>query len=180
MSYIRRKASMKSRHAALPLIAVLLAIPAIGCTQTEKPTAAETEESAISNSNIEYIRPESLNPAPHFSPAIKSRGQTTVYVSGMTGQFNGKADTLQEYETQLQQAYEKIGAALKAAGANPQDVVRQRVLIVGISPQHAAITRKIMQQFYGNAKPTSTAAGTSGLFNPELVVEVDVTAILAE
>jgi hypothetical protein len=37
-----------------------------------------------------------------------------------------------------------------------------------------------MQQFYGNAKPTSTAAGTSGLFNPELVVEVDVTAILAE
>lgn len=130
------------------------------------------------NSAIEHISPEGITAAPHFSPGISTTAQQTVYVSGMTAQFNGKADPLEEYETQLRQAYEKVGITLAAAGATPQDVVRQRVLIVGISQEHAAITRKVMQEFYGVARPTSTATGTSGLFNPELVVEVDVTAVL--
>jgi|MEHZ01.1.fsa_nt_MEHZ010320606.1_5 enamine deaminase RidA (YjgF/YER057c/UK114 family) len=131
------------------------------------------------NPAIEHISPEGITAAPHFSPGITTTAEQTIYISGMTGQFNDNADALEEYETQLRQAYEKVGMTLNAAGATPQDVVRQRVLIVGISQEHAAITRKVMQEFYGVARPTSTATGTSGLFNPELVVEVDVTAVLA-
>ena len=174
---------MKSTQAALALLLVaLLAIPVFGIAQSEKQTSPKTDESAKPSSVIEYISPEGIKAAPHFSPAIKSSGQKTIYVSGMTGKFNGKADPspLDEYEIQLRQAYYKIGEALKASGANPQDVVRQRILIVGISPEHAAITKKVMQQFYGNARPTSTASGTTALFDPQLVVEVDVTAVLAE
>lgn len=159
---------------------VLLTIPLIGVTQTDTPSATGLESMQKSKPIIEYIAPEGMQAAPHFSPAVKSNGQNTIYVSGMTGQFNGENDALDEYKIQLKQAYDKIGVALKAAGATPQDVARQRILIVGISPQHALITREVMMEFYGDARPTSTASGTSGLFNPKLVVEVDVTAVLAE
>lgn len=152
---------------------MIFAIPVIAYFQSD----AGIDASSDSPTAIEHISPEGINAAPHFSPAITTSAQKTVYVSGMTGQFNQNADLLEEYEAQLRQAYEKIALTLKAAGASAQDVVRQRVLIVGISQPHAAITRKVMQEFYGSARPTSTA--TSGLFNPELVVEVDVTAVLA-
>ena len=158
---------MKFRELTLPLAFILIAISSGTSAQTDSQTA------------IEHISPEGISAAPHFSPAIVTSGQKTVYVSGMTGEFNQKSDPLEEYETQLRQTFEKIGITLQAAGASAQDVVRQRILIVGISQQHAAITRKVMQDFYGSARPTSTATGTSGLFNPELVVEVDVTAVLA-
>ena len=160
---------MNAAQTTARLLFVIFALPAISFAQTTTSSATA----------IEHISPEGISAAPHFSPAITTNSQKTVYVSGMTGQFNQNADPLEEYETQLRQAYEKIALTLKAAGASSQDVVRQRVLIVGISQQHAAITRKVMQEFYGSARPTSTATGTSGLFNPELVVEVDVTAVLS-
>lgn len=162
------------------ILLTLLAVPIFASAQNDDLTTLATNGLVNSSSVIEYISPDGINAAPHFSSVITTSGQKTVYVSGMTGKFNNNANHLEEYETQLRQAYEKIGIALKAAGATPQDVVRQRVLIVGISQQHAAITRKIMQAFYGAAKPTSTAAGASGLFNPDLVVEVDVTAVLVK
>ena len=147
------------------LLLVAFFMPAIVCAQTDTPTTVVMDESLVSSPAIEHISPEGINAAPHFSPAITTNGQKTVYVSGMTGKFNQSPSALEEYETQLRQAYEKIAITLKAAGAGAQDVVRQRILIVGISQQHAAITRKVMQEFYGVARPTSTATGTSGLFN---------------
>jgi len=161
---------MKSQYSYLSILLIFLATPVT--------TYAQTSTAAESTSTIETITPEGMNAPPHFSPVVTAMGQKTIYVSGMTGTFNDKTDALDEYETQLRQVYEKIGLALKAAGASPEHVVRQRVLIVGISQQHAAITRKVMEEFYGNTRPTSTATGTSGLFNPDLVVEVDVTAVL--
>ena len=160
------------------LIAVAFFIPTIVYAQTNNPSSGTMEESVNLSPAIEHINPEGISAAPHFAPAIITSSQKAVYVSGMTGQDKQNSNPLEEYETQLRQAYEKIGITLKAAGASPQDVVRQRVLIVGISQQHAAVTRKVMQEFYGNARPTSTATGTPGLFNPDLVVEVDVTAVL--
>lgn len=172
---------MKSPATALSIIGlVLLSIPIAGTTQAGKHSPIGLDGLKRSKPVIEYITPKGIKAAPHFSPVVRSHGQNTIYVSGMTGQFNGENNVLEEYKTQLRQAYDNIGAALKEVGATPQDIVRQRILIVGISPQHAAITREVMMQFYGDAKPTSTASGTSGLFNPELVVEVDVTAVLAE
>jgi enamine deaminase RidA (YjgF/YER057c/UK114 family) len=128
------------------------------------------------DSTIQYITPDNMSSPPHFSRVVIATGQKTIYISGMTGKYNNKSDALDEYESQLRQAFMNIGIALKAAGVQPKHVVRQRVQIVGISQKHAAITRKVMQEFYGDARPASTATGTSGLFNPDLVVEVDVTA----
>lgn len=172
---------MRSPATALSILGLaLLAIPLTGATQAEKLSAIELDELKNSKPVIEYITPKGMKSAPHFSPVVRSSAKSTIYVSGMTGQFNGKSDALEEYKIQLRQAYDKIGTALKTVGATPQDIVRQRVLIKGISPQHAAITREVMMKFYGDAKPSSTASGTSGLFNPALVVEVDVTAVLAK
>jgi enamine deaminase RidA (YjgF/YER057c/UK114 family) len=130
------------------------------------------------NPAIGHISSEFITAAPHLSPGITTTAEQAIYVSGMAGQFNDKADVLEEYETKLRQVYEKVGMTLNAEGVTHQTVVRQRVLIVGISQEYAAVTRKIMREFYGDARPASTATGTSGLFSAKLVGGIDVTAVL--
>ena len=163
---------MINRYSFLPMLLAFVAIPLTASAQIDELTSPVP--------GVETINPEGINPAPHFAPLITSTAAKTIYVSGMTGELNNEASELEEYEVQLRQAYEKIGLALKAVGASPANIVRQRILIVGISQEHTVPTRKVMREFYGDIRPTSTATGTSGLFNPDHLVEVDVTAVLDE
>ena len=163
---------MKNRYSFLPMLLAFIAIPLTANAQIDESTSPVP--------GVETINPEGINAAPHFAPVITSTAGKTIYVSGMTGEVNNEATELEEYETQLRQAFEKIALALKAVGASPAHVVRQRILIVGISQEHTVPTRKVMAEFYGDIRPTSTATGTSGLFNPGNLVEVDVTAVIVE
>lgn len=124
---------------------------------------------------IERSTPDGMKAPPHFSYVVTAKATKTIYISGMTA-----SDRDGDYETQLRQCYEKIGKALKSAGATPAHIVRQRLHIVDINPDYAPITRKVMQEFYRGPGPASTAVGTPGLFFPGLLVEVDVTAVINE
>ena len=74
--------------------------------------------------------------------------------------------------------FEKIQAALEAAGANMSDVVRTRMLVTDISQWEAV--GKAHGEFFREIKPASTMVEISGLIGEGQLIEIEVTARIAE
>lgn len=85
--------------------------------------------------------------------------------------FYGPADE------QMRCCLEIISKALEAAGASLNDVVRTRMYVTDIS-QWEAIGR-VHGEFFKDIKPATTMVEVSALIDPQLLVEVEATAIIA-
>ena len=72
--------------------------------------------------------------------------------------------------------FKKIEKALAEAGGSLNDIVRTRMFIVDISRWEEA--GKAHGEFFKNIKPVSTMVEVSNLINKDLLIEIEVTAIL--
>ncbi len=72
--------------------------------------------------------------------------------------------------------FKKIEKALIEAGASLKDVVRTRMFIVDISRWEEA--GKAHGEFFKNIKPVATMVEISKLINEDLLIEIEVTAVL--
>lgn len=72
----------------------------------------------------------------------------------------------------------KIEKALNDAGATMNDVVRTRMFVTDISKWEEI--GKAHGEFFKNIKPASTMVEVKALINPEMLVEIEATAILQQ
>jgi enamine deaminase RidA (YjgF/YER057c/UK114 family) len=72
--------------------------------------------------------------------------------------------------------FKKIEKALQEAGANMTDVVRTRMFITDIAKWEEA--GKAHGEFFKNIKPVATMVEVSNLIDADLLIEIEVTAIL--
>jgi enamine deaminase RidA (YjgF/YER057c/UK114 family) len=70
----------------------------------------------------------------------------------------------------------KIEKALQDAGAQLTDVVRTRLYVTDISKWEEAA--KAHAEFFGTIKPASTMVEVSSLINSDLLVEIEVSAVI--
>ena len=70
----------------------------------------------------------------------------------------------------------KIEMTLAAAGANMNDVVRTRMFVTDITQWEAV--GKAHGQFFAAVKPVATMVEVSRLINDDLLIEIEVTAII--
>ena len=72
--------------------------------------------------------------------------------------------------------FQKIEKVLIEAGASMNDVVRTRMYVTDISQWEAA--GKAHAEFFSKIKPAATMVEVSRLINDDLLIEIEVTAIL--
>jgi enamine deaminase RidA (YjgF/YER057c/UK114 family) len=127
----------------------------------------------------QLINPPELFDPPGFSHVAVASGQRLVFVAGQTAiapdfAVIGEGDLA----AQTRASMECVGIALRAAGADWDDVVRRTIYTVAPT-EFEVITRAIEEVTGDRPHPPQTILGVTGLALPQLMIEIEVTALLS-
>ncbi len=118
-------------------------------------------------------------PAPigPYSQAIKFSAGSMVYVAGMTS-MNGDNELVGEgdVKAQARQCIENVAAALEAAGAGLENVVRTTVYLLDIAD--FADVNGVYAEYFKEPYPARVAFQAAALPRKEFLVEIDAIAAL--
>jgi enamine deaminase RidA (YjgF/YER057c/UK114 family) len=78
--------------------------------------------------------------------------------------------------SQTREALRRIAIALQQVGASMSDVVRTRVYVTDISRWREI--GEVHAEVFGDIRPAATMLEVSALISPELLVEIEVDAVL--
>ena len=99
-----------------------------------------------------------------------------VEVAGTTPVENGNVVGLNDAYFQTKVILQKIEKALIEAGASLKDVVRTRMFVTDISQWEKI--GKAHGEFFRVIKPVTTMVKVKSLIDPEMLVEIEATAII--
>jgi enamine deaminase RidA (YjgF/YER057c/UK114 family) len=130
----------------------------------------------------QFFNPKDLSKPGAYSHTVSVSGATKlVYVSGQVsyaqdGSIVGKGDI----RAQSEQVFKNVTAALKAAGAAWDDVVKLNGYMVNMSAEAVAAYREVRMRFLKPGQfPASTLVGVTRLVQEDLLLEVEAIAALA-
>ena len=123
-----------------------------------------------------YVRPDGLPPVNGYSHAVAFSGQL-VAVSGQVPLDGQGRLAGQDARAQVRQVFDNLTAALAAAGASMEHVVKLTVYLTDLADLDAF--REVRDEYISLDKPpASTLVQVSGLVNPAFRVEIDALAAI--
>ena len=143
---------------------------------------ARSSKSTTKKGNVQYLNPDGLPKNPAFTNVVTVTGPVkTVYIGGQdavdaSGAIVGKGDL----KTQTEQILKNIQAALAAAGAQSEHVVKWNIYVVQGQSIEAGFAA--FQSVWGNPPnpPAITVTFVAGLAHPDFLVEMDAIAVVPE
>jgi enamine deaminase RidA (YjgF/YER057c/UK114 family) len=142
---------------------------------------SEQSERRQVEGQVQYINPDTLNKNPAFTNVVVVTGPVkTVYVGGQdavdrSGTIVGKGDL----KAQTAQVLKNLQAALAAAGAGLEHVIKWNIYIVQGQSLQAGF--EAYQQVWGNRPnhpPAVSAMFVSELAHPDFLLEMDAIAVV--
>lgn len=119
-----------------------------------------------------------INGRPIFSQAILTEGKL-LFVAGQTargadGNLVGKGDM----RAQIRQIYQNITAALEAAGATWDNVVRTTTFVTDLDEYVRSKAVEVRWEFMKGDPPTSTTVQVVRMAQPDAMIEIEAFAVL--
>jgi enamine deaminase RidA (YjgF/YER057c/UK114 family) len=112
-----------------------------------------------------------------YSRAVKIGNVIEVAGTTALGE-NGEIVGVNDPYQQTKFIFAKIEKALTEANATLKDVVRTRMFVTDISQWEEI--GKAHGEYFREIKPASTMVEVKSLINPEMLIEIEVTAILQD
>jgi 2-iminobutanoate/2-iminopropanoate deaminase len=131
-----------------------------------------------------YITPENSykfggNNQVNYTPVVVVAGEdhAHVYVAGRTSRsLDGKVACVGDMRGQIRVTCENIKAALDSVGASFADITKTVTYVTDLDAYFKASDERL--RFFKDPLPTSSLIGVSRLAMAELMVEIEVEAIM--
>lgn len=126
---------------------------------------------------VRHINPPALSKPTGYTHVVEVNRGRTIYVAGQvafdgSGTMVGKGD----FAAQTRQVMENLKAALAAAGATFDNVVKVNTYVTDMS--QIQTLRTIRASYFGTNPPASTLVQVVALALPDLMIEIEVIAVV--
>ena len=132
---------------------------------------------------IELVNPEGIPQPDAYRQVAIATGTRTVYLAGQVARTaDGEPVGTGDLAAQVEQAFVNVATALAAVGASFADVAKLTVYVVDWQPEKMAAllegaVRAAARADVDPVRPI-TLIGVAALAEPDLLVEIEATAVL--
>jgi len=129
---------------------------------------------------LEYINPPTLPISKNFTQVVVTQGNRIAYISGqVSANSKGEITNKGDFRGQTKQVMENLKIALAAVGATFADVIKTTTYVVNTDAEKIGIVREVRGQYFtGPNPPGSTYVGVQGLYDPNVLVEIEAIALV--
>jgi 2-iminobutanoate/2-iminopropanoate deaminase len=133
----------------------------------------------VAMAQVKRINPPTLSTPTGYTHVVEVTGPAkTVYIAGQIAfDKEGKIVGAGDMAAQAEQVFKNLQAALEAAGAKFSDVVKMNTYITDMAK--APAVREVRARYFGQTAPASTLVQVPALARPELMLEIEVIAVVA-
>lgn len=127
-----------------------------------------------------FINPPGLKPLGMYTQVTVAQGGSVAFISGQVSvDASGKVVGAGNMEAQAVQVFENIKAALTAAGATFENVIKLNIYIVGFSQERRKAVMDVRGRYISHDNPpAATMIGVDQLVEPELLLEIEAVAAI--
>jgi len=128
---------------------------------------------------VKRTNPPTLSTPTGYTHVVEVSGPAkTVYISGQIAlDKSGNLVGGNDMRGQAEQVFKNLAAALAAAGAKFSDVVKMNTYTTDMAQVQAI--RDVRTRHFGSVTPASTLVQVVHLARPELLLEIEVIAVVA-
>ena len=127
--------------------------------------------------SVEFINPSELSQGSYSHVAVVTGGRT-LYVSGQVAMDANGNVVGTTFAEQCEQVLSNLGTALAAGGAQFHHIVKMNVYVRDLTRARVKTLRTIRQKHFGGHQPASTLVGTTALVDEDLMLEIEVVAVV--
>ena len=126
----------------------------------------------------EYLKGEAQE-ARAYSRAVKIKGGTTVYLAGIGGAADAKGNSLAgNFEAQARAVFEQLRQVMADVGGVLDNITTMTVFITDNRFGDRFV--EIRKEYFDKGYPCSALITVHSLARPEMLVEIQATAVLDE
>lgn len=126
---------------------------------------------------VEFINPPGLARGTYSHVAAVTGGRT-LYVSGQVAQDDAGKVVGTTFAEQTERVFENLRVALAGGGAEFRHIVKMNVYVRDLTSAKVKTFREVRTRHFGAHQPASTLVATPALVHEDLMLEVEVVAVV--